>query len=340
MFSKKSISLVLCLISLSVCSNGLAEKLLYKVAEENRAASLKTGISRDSLNLLEIEPGPGQHEAIGKMLEGLSLSGEYTLHTEGVSSLCTGNGWRVYAQGDGTRITYFNERAEKSASLTRNGPLTDESALSLGSKTIAKLSGLIQIENGQAVVPYMRKQHIITNYALDGKEISSAVIGTLLYFKRVIDGMLVVGPGSTISMEINNDGEIVYLSSDWPRYSKSDIFQNQLSMESFVDRARTYNDVRWNSDYYKMTKMECGYYDRGFRRDSFSYIQPACVMSFDGSIDDGNLYSTSNAVPTGETVEYDAVWNEAGAIAENGELCMETPVGKDDFDIQVDPANQ
>ena len=320
---------------LVVAMNANAEIRLFDAALEVRSKSLQHGVDKEEVNLLRVKEGHGTDVVALSLIEKLGLSRDYQSRSDGYSTSLSNDDWVLSVRGEGTKVNYVNQSRVADAENQRKkskGPISDQEAIELSMDYVTEtLKDLIKVNANEIIEPFLRKQHIVTYHSPDGDIVSEDVIGTLVVLKRNINGLPVVGRGSTIMIEFDNDGALVSLSYDWADFVETEDVREQLDRGSVIERARSYNNSRQNSKKVEMIRFVCGYYDQGYNRDAEAPIQTACVMDLLGESEGGTIYTTSNPIPVGVDVEYDSNWNEAKSIIEYGEICYDTYVSEEIF---------
>jgi hypothetical protein len=200
------------------------------------------------------------------------------------------------------------------------------------------LASLVVLQNGETLVP------VTTAYRIEGGQnvksgaiTTDMVVANRIVLGRVINGVPVVGGGSTITMTFANNGEVESFRYDWPQYATTGTVQSSVSPGDILSRVQ--NAVSSKSKVpvrtavngatvypvdlvsgIQLQKLECGYYDPGVLvRDAKAPVQMGCfyhALSTSAGPSQGDVVNAgiAGAVPAASAVEPDAKWQEAAAI--------------------------
>ncbi len=193
------------------------------------------------------------------------------------------------------------------------------------------------LEKDEEIVPLWTEFQVEGAMAEDGHKVEETVSASTVYFGRRIGGVDVVGGGSKIALTIANDGEVIAILLDWPKYERTKEYQRTLSVDKIAERLSAYGNMVKNTDNIKLDRFECGYYDRGAKNfDPYGYIQAGCVAYTIGiktsvaNYADGNsnidemMFPVINSIPAGADVEWDDHWPETWSIIDGGDFCYES----------------
>ena len=318
------------------------------------------------VELLERVEGPGnsvaaraifeEFRALGKISNKPALAIEegeaytYEVDKDRVKSLEKQERWKIKVWADGTKFTYTNWDYLSNKTYKRI-PLEDrfsnEKLEKIGRKYIEQyLKKYVAIESDEELVPLWTEFEIEGAMSEDGREIPETVGASTVYFGRRIRGVDVVGGGSKIAITVANDGEVIGILLDWPKYLKAGEYQRTLSVEQIAERLSARGMMTRNVDNVDLDRFECGYFDAGARHyDPYGYIQAGCVaytvgvrsdIQVNGDVADLSamqnktevpgemIFPFINNIPVGEDVEWDDNWPENWAIIDDGDFCQET----------------
>jgi len=325
-----------------VTGTGYAEEFSRTTAAAH--LSMTRGFNHSSLPLL--------HRAGALNAAGTSTSLLQKLCPEPCSNVVTTNlpgnalrvandRWSLDIASDGAsarfRDAVVEERAHASARhiSARLSAATLEKA---GREFIdSKLSFVIVLGPDEELVPVRTDYRIEGGQDLTTGEVLESVVANRIVFGRTLEGVPVVGGGSTVVITFANDGSLESFQYDWPSYSKADaqavvdqdeVFQRLqtvvaartgVTRPTFRSRAPSLEEaarpVRLATDTV-LQKLECGYYDPGTAaRDANAPVQTGCVYHAVLEDQRGARRGFSGAVPAGRAVAPDSEWREADILA-------------------------
>ena len=254
-------------------------------------------------------------------------------HTQGTNLEIKGEHRFLSVAGDGTAADFRNLAVEEKAhSLAQplENKMTQESLEQAGRAFIAsRLADVIVLGPGEQLVP------VLTDYRVEGlQELSTGAVtrwvaANRVMFGRTINGVPVVGNGSTVVVTFANDGSVESFHYDWPKY-EAGAAQNLVNATSLLERvqkvvttrtgvAPTFtvhvpsvgeaaSGVNLNTDT-KLESLQCGYYDAGSAAGE-AQVQPGCVYRAVVTDATGMRQGYAGAVPGGLVFASDAKWME------------------------------
>ncbi len=299
--------------------------------------SMSQGFSQSSLPLLNRAAGINSKAANATLLQKLcsdACSGANTnILTDRLQT--TGDHWMVEVLGDGTAARFRDlevEAKEHSLAKDSSQKLSAESLEQSGRAFInSKLGSVILLGAGEELVP------VRTDYLIEGgqdvktRQITRSVVANRMVFGRTINGVPVVGGGSTVVLTFANDGAVESFQYDWPSYQAT-------SARSVVDSAEILHRVQQAVNARTgvsasntlvvpsakiispvqsttLQKLECGYYDPGASaRDAHAPVQSGCVYHAVKQDANGMRQGFAGAVPGAQQIEPDDNWTEAHIV--------------------------
>ncbi len=193
----------------------------------------------------------------------------------------------------------------------------------------SKLSSVIALGRNEELVPLLTAYREESLQDLSTGAITTSVAANRVVFGRKLNGVAVVGNGSTVVVTFANDGSVESFHYDWPKYETAsaqrlvnsstllDRVQQAVSAHSGVAPAFTVRTpsvveatapVPLNTDT-KLQSLQCGYYDAGSGAGQL-LVQPGCVYHAVLEHASGLRQGYSGAVPGGQQFEADAKWTE------------------------------
>jgi len=298
------------------------------------------GLGEKTLELLERVPGPGPAVVAKKIAarfanrkSAVSTFGDSKMEVDHNNVKIMGDGWIVKTWGTGSKFMYFNEeytarRGYKNISL--DARFSNETLEKMGRTFIKEnLKGLVTLGKGETLVPLKTEFEVEGSIDESEKMAEEKIVSSIVVFGRKIDGINVVGPGSTIAIFFANDGVPFAFDVDWPVYKRAQVKQNTVPVSEIYERLSTYGAMNKGVQKVNLHKFDCGYFDAGERDyDLDSYIQAGCVAQTIGIKNDieGNemISPVVNFVPAGVDVVWDDNWLETQLVGLHGDQCMET----------------
>lgn len=342
-----SLTILNSFISISLASAAILATTPVTAAEFPQATaaarlSLTQGLSHTSLPLLQ-RSGDADAKAVTASLiqnfcaapcavRNSRLAGT-TLHTNG-------DHWTMQISHDGTAGQFQNsEVAARLHSLAkaRSQKMTTPALEKAGRAFIsAKLASVITLEPNDQLVP------LSTAYRIEGgqdsrtHEMKESVVANRVVFGRTLNGVPVVGGGSTVAVTFANDGSVESFRYDWPKY-RATTDQNIVDNVEIFHRLQQALGARTSAPVMKFSaarageasaypvalssdttlqKLECGYFDPGFAaRDAKAPVQTGCVYHVVSQEAHGMRRGFAGAVPAGTQIQPDAAWTEAHIVA-------------------------
>ncbi len=324
----------------------------YEARESLDRKSREKGISTSSLSLLERIPGAGNQDVAEKILKrfkgkndpkktatfGISDDAEYLVLKEPDQyEIREKNGnWKIKVWVDGTRFhisDYDYIDTNKIEKIPVEKRFSNEKLEKIGRKYIKDhLADFVETEFGEEIVPLWTEFELMGAESEDGQKVTDMVNASKVYFGRKIDGIDIVGGGSKISLTVANDGAVIDVMVDWPKYQRSSEIQEIVGIGEIMERLSVYGKKDKSVNKVKLNRFECGYYDPGAKyTDVYGFVQSGCVaiVTGDDAENAGNPgFRVISAIPSGKTVEWDDNWPEAKAILDDGDLCEETDLSE------------
>jgi len=296
------------------------------------------GFTQASLPVLHRTGAAGSVKAAALLLEKLCPApcATASVTAPGAATRVANDHWSLDIAPDGTAARFRDADVERRAHASGKDVSQKLSASTLeevGRAFIASnLAEVIVLGPGEEVVP------ISTDYRIDGGqdlisgELTSAVVANRIMFGRTLQGVPVVGGGSTVVVTLANDRSVESFRYDWPVYDSAnaqtmadqgEILQRlqkviggrsgaaPLFRPMTPTRQEAASPVHLNADTV-LQKLECGYYDPGAAaRDASAPVQAGCVYHAVSEDPDGIRTGFAGAVPAGTSIEPDDAWKEA-----------------------------
>jgi hypothetical protein len=222
--------------------------------------------------------------------------------------VCTGCVFSVSA--DASAADFRDPSVEaKAHSLAK--PLEQKMSLKAldqaGRKFISSnLAGAISLAPGEEMVPLSTDYRVEGEQDLSTGKVTRNVVANRVVFGRTINGVSVVGNGSTVVVTFANDGSVESFHYDWPKYEVEISAPQSMAVAStLLDRVE---QVVGPST--KLQTLQCGYYDPG-AGSGHSQVQPGCLYHAVFTDTTGVRQGYSGAVPGGLQFEADAKWKES-----------------------------
>ncbi|MCL2776967.1 MAG: hypothetical protein FWD73_03110 [Polyangiaceae bacterium] len=201
----------------------------------------------------------------------------------------------------------------------------------------SSLKGVIALLPNEQIVALATKYEIFGGQTKPGEPIEEHVIGNRIFFGRTIDGVPVVGGGSTITMTFSSDGTIQSFEYDWPAYTTDKADAPIADQAELLHRVQQVGVVRTGNGTkaslspivtdrgfptslapnVNLTRFECGYFDPGPNQSNIAFISPGgtyeAVSTTTGP--QGTLrYGIAGAVPAFASFSADPAWPETMAL--------------------------
>lgn len=316
----------------ALSASALAQEFSQTTA--SKRASLTQGFAQASLPALHRAAGEGQAAVSSTLLGKFCPDCQVTSQKQGGNLQIGSERISLSIAADATAADFRDLSVEaRSHSLAK--PLIEKmSAAALeqaGRAFIAsKLTGLIVLGSNEALVP------VLTDYRVEGiQELSTGIVtrsvaANRVVFGRTLQGVPVVGNGSTVVVTFANDGSVESFHYDWPKYEAATT-QNLVTVSTLLDRVQqavsahtgiapaftvqapaitraAAGPIDLNTDT-KLQSMQCGFYDAGAAA-GHAQVQPGCVYHAVFESSTGVRQGYAGAVPAGLQFQPDAKWAE------------------------------
>ena len=306
--------------------------------------SVTQGFNQASLPLLSRDVTANSGAVSAALLKKLCpapCSNQIT-NSQGNMLRVTGDHWALEIIGDGTSARFRDLQVERGAHSLAKLPAQKMSAAVLEKSGLAfiasKLASVIVLEPGEELVP------VRTDYRIEGgedaqtREITRSVVANRIVFGRTLNGVPVVGGGSTVVLTFANNGSVESFGYDWPKYQTANL-QTVVDIAEVLHRVQKVVGAREGVQaptfsakvpksagaVYPVTlakdtvleKLECGYYDPGVvARDENAPVQPGCIYHAVYQGQHGIRQGFAGAVPAGAQFEPDAAWVETRIVSD------------------------
>jgi hypothetical protein len=329
-------------VSVLASAPGLARATDYPQRQALQATSLTAGMmvaSAPTLSRARADATVAEGAVVTAL--GLNTAGAVRWSSP-LGTRVSGADWTLAIQADGSLVEYRSLAVLRGAhgqGVPRASKMSASALESAARAFIAShLASLVVLQNGETLVP------VTTAYRIEGGQnvksgaiTTDMVVANRIVLGRVINGVPVVGGGSTITMTFANNGEVESFRYDWPQYATTGTVQSSVSPGDILSRVQ--NAVSSKSKVpvrtavngatvypvdlvsgIQLQKLECGYYDPGVLvRDAKAPVQMGCfyhALSTSAGPSQGDVVNAgiAGAVPAASAVEPDAKWQEAAAI--------------------------
>jgi hypothetical protein len=296
------------------------------------------GFKQSSLPLLRREATGSPAAVRASLLEKLCptpCSSQSTISL-GNTLRVTGDHWSLEIKGDADSARFQDlQVAGRAHSLAK--PLAQKMSAAELEKAgrafiAAKLGSVIVLEPGEGLVPVRTDYRIEGGQDIKTREITRSVVANRIVFGRTVDGVPVVGGGSTVVVTFANDRSVESFAYDWPKYHKANL-QAVVDTGEILHRVQKVIGVRTGvsaptfpvrvpktsgtafpiplTTDTMLQKLECGYYDPGVgARDPSAAVQPGCVYHAVFQGQHGIRQGYAGTVPAGAQFEPNAAWVE------------------------------
>ncbi|MDJ0767020.1 MAG: hypothetical protein QNJ97_28860 [Myxococcota bacterium] len=317
--------------------------IIAKDFEQRRSLDVKsriTGLGKNSIELLERLPGPGRALVAEQISERFSKSRNAMLNSlnseiehDHNNVKIMGDSWIIKTWGSGSKFMYFDEaytRRPEYRLIPINERFTNEELERMGRNFIKQeLDGLVKLGKGEKLVPLKTEFEIEGAVNKYSEETEERIVSSIVVFGRKVDGVDIVGPGSTVAIFFANDGVPFAFDVDWPEYKRTKLEQDTIPVNEIFERLSTYGVMKKETEQIDLRSFNCGYFDAGEQHyDPYSYIQAGCAAQTIGirtGVDGAGFISPIlNYVPAGADVVWDDNWRESKLIGAHGDQCMET----------------
>ena len=309
----------------------------FKQTTAVKQSSLTQGFGQAALPALHRVVGGSQANVGSVLLGRVCVDCAVTSAKQGSNLQITGERVSLSISADATAAD-FRDLAVEARSHSLAKPFADKlssAALETAGRAFisSKLAGLIGLGRNEELVP------VLTDYRVEGLQdlstgvVTRSVAANRVVFGRTLNGIPVVGNGSTVVVTFANDGSVESFHYDWPKYEVA-ASQNLVTPSTLLARiqqvvsahsgvapaftAKVPNVVEasrpvdLNTDT-KLQSMQCGYYDAGAAAGHAS-VQPGCVYHAVYESSSGIRQGYAGAVPGGVQFESDANWVETQIV--------------------------
>lgn len=255
----------------------------------------------------------------------------------------SGDHWLLRVEADGTSAEYQDFAVEKHAHFSAKPVSEKMSASELEQKGRAfinsNLSSVIGLGPGEELVPVRTAYLIEGGQDIATSKITRLVAADRIVFGRTVNGVPIVGGGSTVVVTFTGDGALESFRYDWPKYQAA---KEQAVVEAaeILQRVQKVVSARGGvagptsaatvpsdeGDAYPVVLtpnaslhvLECGYYDPGVAaRHAGAPVQPGCVYHAVSQDSDGMRSGFAGAVPGGVNFQVDEGWAETKILGSN-----------------------
>jgi hypothetical protein len=259
-------------------------------------------------------------------------------------------GFVLDVQGDGTQVSYCIRNAESRSSTTSApyaGRMSQTALESAGRSFIgSKLGGVISLAPNEQLVALSSAYRFEGGQDLQTKVMApQMVVANRVLFGRTIDGVPIVGGGSTVVVTFANDGSVESFRYDWPKYSPTLVARAAAAPGEIVARVQRVLQARAPqskvapapvsissypvtlSSTSQLQALECGYFDPGVAlRDANAPVQSGCTYHVVETAADALVRAGyTGAVPSSTQIEPDASWQEAALLTTGTAATTPTP---------------
>lgn len=272
-----------------VAGYSIASAKDFEARRQLNTRSQQAGIDRKSIELLRRLEGPGRDSVMKQIIErfepgkgNITTQGAWKLLQTHEQNRVVGDGWRLRVWGDGTRFSYTNQNHYTTArkhALPLADRLSNEKLEKIGRQFIKTvLTGWVILGKGEELIPLYTEFEISGGISGNGQAEPETVLASAIHFGRRINGIDVVGPGSHISIYLDNLGKPFDFDVDWPSYKQTGELQEPLQIRGILDRLETMGKKNRGEYSKEVLRMECGYFDGGLPRVSpIVIIQAGCL---------------------------------------------------------------
>jgi hypothetical protein len=243
--------------------------------------------------------------------------------------------WFLSVRGDGTNVQYWNESAMsagRSNAVDAARRLPQSRVQQMGAAFISdRLRDFVVLGAGEQVVP-VGVQYLLENTDSEQGATPEVVTASRATYRRRVNGVDVIGAGSTVSITFDNAGTVIGFRFDWPEYAREGSRQAVLDIASIKARAGALSAAPGGGAKLDLLRMNCGYYDRGAEeRDWSAPVQSACSVGYVSNLSGprGNAQTAiEELVPAGATVRNDVAWPATARAISGGNISRDTPLGQ------------
>jgi hypothetical protein len=329
---------------LGVCAlltAGSANAEDFAQASAMKQASMTQGFGRATLPVLQRAAASNPAQVSAALLGKLCANCAVSKATQGTNLQITGANLVLSISGDGTAADFRDVSVQaKAHSLAK--PLDGRMpliALEKAGRTFvaSKLASVIALGPGEQLVA------LSTDYRVEGLQnlstgaVTQSVVANRVVFGRTLNGVPVVGNGSTVIVTFANDGSVESFHYDWPKYETAAGLtgQNLVNASDLLARVQQVVGARTGAAVTstvrvptvteaatgavelnlgtKLQSLQCGYYDAG-AAEGHAQVQPGCVYHAVFADTTGMRQGYAGAVPGGLQFQPDAKWPETQVL--------------------------
>jgi hypothetical protein len=340
MTNKIFTSILLSSALLSLGAQAFAEESAASVAATTR--SLTSGLNQSSASVLARRAGDSAAvaDALAQSFGASAALATPLADSTGTRSFAAAD-WSLKVSADGTWAQGTKAFDYSKGAATK---ISADRLEHIGRDFISsKLSGVVQLQSNETLVLVQTNYLIRGGQSRDGVRAADVVLGSRVVFGRTLNGLRVVGGGSTVTVTLDSNGAPSAFDVDWPAYStvtsaaaapQDSVLKRIQSVATkrlgstaapLVAAAAAKYPVALTTDA-QLTRLECGYYDRGSLAGGSSTVQPACHYEIvqTKQVQGGKIRNAvAGAVPAAVSYQSDSQWPEAQALA--GETTKTVP---------------
>lgn len=297
--------------------------------------SVTQGFGQSALPVLQRTAASTPEQVSSSLLDKLCAGCAVTKATQGSNLQITGENVVLSVSADATSADFRNPAVQaKAHSLAKplEGKMSQAQLEQAGRAFVAaNLSGVIALGPGEQLVA------LSTDYRIEGLQnlstgaVTRSVVANRVLFGRTLNGVPVVGNGSTVVVTFANDLSVESFHYDWPVYKTTALSgQNLVSAASVLTRVQQVLGARTGAAVTSTVRvptlveatspvalnlgttlqsLQCGYYDAGAAA-GHAQVQPGCVYHAVFLDTTGMRQGYAGAVPGGLQFQADAKWPE------------------------------
>jgi hypothetical protein len=331
MKSHIALSLVL---AAGTCASALAEELPQATAIQQ--SSLANGFGVSTLSVLQRAKG-GSQAGIATDLHAAFCAECSSLNPRADGVLESGSDhYALTVAADGTAAE-FRDLAVQARSHSQAVPLAQKmTAAVLQTAGLAfihsRLASFVVLGQNESLVALRTDYRVEGIQELRTGNVTRSVAANRIVFGRTLNGVPVVGNGSTVVITFANDGSVESFHFDWPSYTVTGS-QSMVGSSGLMERvqqavsartgtaaalqpvvqARVSVNSLTQSSGTQLQSMQCGYYDAGADA-GLNSVQPGCVYHAVYQSPDGVRAGYAGAVPGGVQFAEDTHWVESRIV--------------------------
>ncbi len=298
------------------------------------ARSMKAGFNARSGDVLERVARHGVEIAQGLGARLSAARGAVPLTSAANGNLIAVAGkWVLRVSGDGTWARGVIEHDLSGGTSSR---IAHKDLETMGRDFIAThLGNVVTLRAGEELAILRTMWQTKEGQSSAGVSAPPLVVGHRAVFGRVINGRRVLGGGSTVVVTFSDAGVPVEFEADWPDYRVTSTTAT-TDVTKILERVRDVVAARTGSKRAtnavattaslpslimpsaSLTRLECGYYDRGVMAGGSSIVSPACEYEVEHAHAVGGGLMRSGlhgAVPATQAVRVDSAWPETKLLA-------------------------